>query len=113
MLKHIIYNGDATNNKFLLTGFPDSNEGVKVFEDNCSRISAIIYASGPEEVVELASTTLNSATMEALFSKQYRLKTLKEWNAREFEEQLGSRTEWGIVSGRSLSGKTTMANMLA
>lgn len=59
MLKIIIYNGDASNNKFLLTGFPDSNEGVKAFEDNCAHITAIIYASGPEQVVEIQHNNLN------------------------------------------------------
>lgn len=48
-----------------------------------------------------------------MFAKQFRLKTLKEWNSREFEEQLGARTEWGIISGRTLSGKTTVANMVS
>ena len=31
----------------------------------------------------------------------------------EFQEQLGNRTEWGLVSGRTLSGKSTVAKMFA
>jgi len=38
---------------------------------------------------------------------------MKEWDSRSFEEQLGSRTEWGIISGCSLTGKTTVAGMIA
>lgn len=113
MLKCIIYNGDPCNDKFLLTGFPDSNEGVKCFEDSCANITAIIYAAGPEPTVEILHNNLNSFNIDSMFSKQFRLKTMKEWNSREFEEQLGSKTEWGIISGRSLSGKTTVANMVA
>lgn len=56
---------------------------------------------------------MNSFSIDSLFSKQFRLKTLKQWDAREFEEQLGNRTEWGIITGRTYSGKSTVATMLA
>jgi hypothetical protein len=55
---------------------------------------------------------LNSFSIDSLFSKQFRLKTLKEWNARDLQEKLGNRTEWGMISGRVLSGKTEVAKML-
>ena len=112
MLKNIIYSGDASANKFLLTGFPHDDQAVAEFESNCAKITAIIYAAGPEPVIEIQNNTLNQFSIDSLFSKQFRLKTLKEWNAREFQEQLGNRTEWGLISGRAYSGKTTVAKML-
>jgi len=32
-----------------------------------------------------------------------------EWDHRSFQEHLGFKTNWGIISGRALSGKTTVA----
>jgi adenylate kinase family enzyme len=59
MLKNIIYNGDENNNKFLLTGFPENPEGLRIFEENCANITAIIYAAGPEPIVEVLHNNLN------------------------------------------------------
>jgi hypothetical protein len=63
-------------------------------------------------VCEIQNNNLNSFSIDSLFSKQFRLKTLKEWNARDLQEKLGNRTEWGMISGRVLSGKTEVAKML-
>ena len=59
MLKNIIYSGDASANKFLLTGFPHDDQAVAEFESNCAKITAIIYAAGPEPVIEIQNNTLN------------------------------------------------------
>ena len=69
MLKMIIYNGVPDVNKFLLTGFPDTNEGVEVFEANCAKITALIYASGPEPVVEILHNNLILFNIDAMFAK--------------------------------------------
>jgi adenylate kinase family enzyme len=113
MLRQIIFNGDCEYDKFQLYGFPETTEALYEFESKCARITAIIYASSPGPVVEIMHDNLNSFNIDSLFAKQNRLKTMKNWDARELEEQLGNRTEWGMVSGRSLSGKTTVAKMIA
>jgi hypothetical protein len=113
MLKNIIFSGETSVNKFLMTGFPHDDNAVAEFESNCSKITAIIFAAGPEPVIEIQNNNLNSFNIDSLFSKQYRLKIMKHWNSMEFQEQLGNRTEWGLVSGRTLSGKSTVAKMFA
>jgi hypothetical protein len=47
MLRRIIYSGD-TNNKYILSSFPDIIEQAKEFEKNCATINAIIYASSSD-----------------------------------------------------------------
>lgn len=56
---------------------------------------------------------MNNFNIDSLFAKDNRLKTLKQWDPRELDEQLGYRTEWGMVTGRSLSGKSTIAEIVA
>jgi hypothetical protein len=107
MLRQIIFSGNSTN-KFLLLGFPKTPEALKEFEDNCCSITANIYTGGPDQ-----QKNLNNFSIDSLLAKQNRLKPLKQWDARELSEQLGNRTEWGMVTGRSLSGKSTVADMMA
>jgi hypothetical protein len=45
MLKKIIYSGQPSINKFILTSFPDIIEQAKEFELNCAKIAAIIYST--------------------------------------------------------------------
>lgn len=63
--------------------------------------------------MEILNNNLNNFNIDSLFAKDNRLKTLKQWDARELDEQLGFRTEWGMVTGRSLSGKSTIAGIVA
>lgn len=35
---------------------------------------------------------------------------MDSWNFQKFEEHLGNKINWGLVTGRTLSGKTTVAN---
>ena len=43
MLNKIIYSGQVSLNKFILTNFPEQIDQAKEFELNCSKIAAIIY----------------------------------------------------------------------
>ena len=103
MLKKIIYSG-VEKDKFILTGFPDTNEQALEFENSCSKLTAIIYASGQEPVVEIMNNNLEMFSIDALFQKQFRLKTMKCWDETTFKEHLGQKTDWSILCGRKYSG---------
>ncbi len=85
MLRRVIYTGHG-NKKFLLCSFPESVEQVDEFEQNCARLSAIIYAT-PDEytTVELRKDNLNVFQIDSYFQKQFRLKTFTEWSDKQFE----------------------------
>jgi adenylate kinase family enzyme len=51
--------------------------------------------------------------IDSLFQKEFRLKTMSEWDYSIFSEKLGNKTEFGVVVGRSLSGKTTLSQYMA
>jgi len=48
-----------------------------------------------------------------MFAKQFRLRTMNEWDANTFEDCLGKKVQWGIVSGRPCSNKEETAKALA
>jgi len=117
MLRNIIYSGQEGRDKFLISGFPGSSEQVKEFETKCANITAIIYTTQEKDelhpTVEVQKNSLISMNIDALFQKQFRLKTLKEWDIRTFEEHLGQKVDWGLVTGRAGAGKTTVAKQIA
>jgi len=114
MLNRIIYCGQASLNKFILSNFPGTIEQAKVFEANCARLSAMIYpTSASTATVEIKNNDLTLFNIDSLMAKQFRLKTMSEWNHQLFEEKLGNRVEFGLMVGKSNSGKTTLANLLA
>ena len=47
--------------------------------------------------------------IDSLFSKEFRLKTMNEWDANTFEDHLGNKVAYGLITGRSYSGKRTVA----
>ena len=61
----------------------------------------------------LKSNSLTLFNVDTLFQKQFRLKTMQGWDYRQFSEMLGNKTDYTIVQGKSLSGKTTVANFMA
>ncbi len=113
ILKKIIYSGVEGNDKFLLIGFPDQIDHSQIFEKMCSKISAIVYTTAKgQPTVEVKGDDLSLLNIDSLFAKQFRLKTMEEWDASTFEEHLGKKVNWGLLTGRSLSGKTAVANAL-
>lgn len=50
--------------------------------------------------------------IDTLFSKQFRLKTMNNWDQSTFEEHLGKKVSWGIVTGRDYSGSAMVAQEL-
>lgn len=105
MVKRVIYSGIDGNCRFLLLGFPETIEHAIAFEKACTKINAIIYTS-PKGVdkVEIKDNNLSSNTLDTYFSKINRLKTMQEWDMSTFEEHLGKRTTWGIITGHKYQG---------
>jgi hypothetical protein len=52
---------------------------------------------------------LSAHNIDSLFAKEFRLKTMQEWDASTFEDHLGKKVAWGMFTGRSFSGKKTVA----
>lgn len=112
MLRKIIYSGDGRT-RFILSSFPDIIEQAKEFEKSCAAISAIIYASSDDAVVEIKNNNLTLFNIDALFQKEFRLKTVKQWQPETFQEFFQPQIEYHIIEGKSLTGKTFLANLLA
>ena len=66
MLRKIIYSGDGRT-KFILSGFPDIIDQATEFEKNCASISAIIYATTHDPVVEIKNNNLTLFNIDSLF----------------------------------------------
>jgi hypothetical protein len=112
MLNRIIYCGQKKLNKFILCNFPESLDDVKEFESSCAKISAIIYPTGSTSTVEISHAEMNKYNIESLFQKHFKLKTMNEWSFELFDEKLGNKVEFGLVSGRSMSGKSESCKIL-
>jgi hypothetical protein len=112
MLKRCIFNGGC-DDKFLLVNFPLSPEQANFFESQCAKISAIVYTSANkgEKCVEVPGN-MAVANLDAVFQKDFRLKTMREWDAEQFSAFLGQKIDWAVVVGRSLSGKSEVAKEL-
>jgi len=86
---------------------------VREFEASCSKIAAIIYPTSNGPTVEISNKELSMFNIESLFQKEFRLKTMSEWSFQLFNEKLGNKTEFGLLVGKSLSGKSIVAKLLA
>lgn len=116
MLKNIIYSGIEERNKFILTDFPDTIKQAQEFEGNCAKISAVIFAAGGDNassVLDIIENGLSVESIDSLVQKEHRLKPMRSWDENTFNEHLGNKTEWGIVMGQSLSGKSLVARLVS
>lgn len=84
MLKKIIYSGQDCRNKFILSSFPETIDHAHEFERCCSHISAIIYVTKKDPIVEVRDNNLQNFNIDALFQKSYKLRVIDEWNYRTF-----------------------------
>ena len=76
-----------------------------MFEENCSAITAIVYATdGAQPTVEIKGDDLSLKNLDSVFAKDFRLRTMSNWDANTFEDALGKKVQWGIVYGRPHSG---------
>lgn len=99
MLKKIIYCGQPSINKFILSSFPDIIEQAREFEQNCAKIAAIIYSTNEDSVVEIKNNNLSLFNIDSLFQKEFRLKTMTHWDSSIFNEKLGNKIVFGIIVG--------------
>jgi len=77
-------------------------------------ITAIVYTTAKgQPTVEVKGNDLSQKNIDTIFSKQFRLKTMIEWDANTFEGHLGKKVSWGMFTGRSFSGKKTLATELS
>ena len=115
MLKKIIYSGIEGRDKFILTDFPKTIQQAQVFERECSKLRAVIFAAGGDggaPSIQIRDNGLITESIDSLFQKEHRLKTMREWDESTFNEHLGNKTDWGIVIGQSLSGKSLVASII-
>lgn len=112
MLKKVIYCGQPSINKFILTNFPDTIEHVQFFEANCAKISAMIYPTGDEPVVEIKGNA-SHFSIDSFFQKNLKLKTMSEWSYKSYEEKMDGKIQFGFMVGKSLVGKSTVAKFMA
>lgn len=108
MIRKVIYSADGSRQRFILTGFPDTVEQAGEFEANCAYISACIYTSCGQAQVDITGYGISS-----IYQKAFKLKILNSLNKETVGKLTGNTTKWGIISGRPLSGRTTIANQLA
>lgn len=115
MLKRIIFSGLESRNKFILTDFPDTIKQAQTFERDCTRITAVIFAAGGDESnrMEIIENGLSIESIDSLMQKNARLKAMRCWDESTFNEHLGSRTNWGLIMGGSLTGKSFVAKVVA
>jgi adenylate kinase family enzyme len=112
MLRNIIYSGDGRK-KFILSGFPDVVDQAKEFEKNCAAITAIIYATNNDPVVEIKNNNnLTLFNIDSLFQKEFRLKTMSSWSFDTFNDLISDKMDYSVVIGKPLSGKTFLCKLL-
>jgi hypothetical protein len=112
MLRKIIYSGDGRK-KFILSSFPDIIEHAKEFEKSCATITSIIYATSDDPIVEIKNNNLTLFNIDALFQKDFKLKTMSSWDEQRFIELTTKKVDFAIVLGDTLSGKTSLCNHMA
>ena len=73
----------------------------------------MIYPSSSGSVVEIKNNNLALYNIDSLFQKEFRLKTMDAWNYQLFDEKLGNKVSYGIISGKQFSGKSFVAGKMA
>ena len=114
MLKQIIYSGIEGRDKFILSDFPKTIEQANIFERDCSKLRAVIFAAGGDAgtQIQIVDNGISAESIDSLFQKEHRLKTMHCWDESTFNEHLGNKTEWGIIVGPPLSGKSLIAGIV-
>jgi len=112
MLKKFIYPGNKREQKYVLTMFPETTDEALEFEKNCCNFSAIVYASQDDPMVEIASSNLTLFNIDGLYNKKFKLRVMNQWDPVQFNELLGDKTDFSVLTGRPFSGKTTVAKFL-
>lgn len=112
MLNKIVYCGQPNLNKYILSNFPDYIDQAREFEKNCAKISALVYPNTGGSVVEILNNNLSHFTIDSLFQKNFKLKTMNEWSFQLFDEQMGNKVQYGFMLGKALTGKSTLCKVM-
>jgi adenylate kinase family enzyme len=67
MLNKIIYCGQPSQTRFILSSFPDIIDQAQEFEKNCSKIAAMIYPTSQGATVEIKGNNLTLHNIDSLF----------------------------------------------
>jgi len=92
--------------------FPETTDEAVELENSCVHFTAIVYASQEDPMIENSSSNLTLFNIDGLYCKKNKLKTMNHWDATQFNELLGSKIDYSVAIGRSLSGKTTVSKYL-
>lgn len=109
MLKRIIYSGSGQQ-RFVLTGFPEEVEQLKLLEETCARIDWEFYLH-PSEESPLSS--YSGACIETYMHSTHRLTASSSFNFASMDKYHGEQTQYVLVHGPKLSGKTAVSKMIA
>jgi len=71
-----------------------------------------VYSTTQDKIVEIKNNNLSLFNIDSLFQKEFRLRTMDQWDYDLFNEKMGNMTEYGVVLGRPNSGKSEVANQL-
>lgn len=83
MLKKIIYSGIEGRDKFILSEFPTTINAAHEFEKECTKLKAVIFAAGGQDVDTMITIDQNNLAVESidsLFQKEHRLKAMRTWD---------------------------------
>jgi hypothetical protein len=72
-----------------------------------------VYASEDNTYVEIKNNNLTLFNIDALFQKEFRLKTMNCWNKEDFEGYLATNNfTFGVHQGYLMTGKSYVSNLL-
>lgn len=78
----------------MLRNFPKSPEQANYFEKQCAKITAMVFAAGPggkadQRTIEVDQSQIRDHSLDTVFQKDFRLKTMREWDKEQFKSFLG------------------------
>jgi len=73
----------------------------------------VIYATDAGQPTVEIMGNLSVSNLDTLFQKNFKLKTMKEWDTNTFASILGNKVDWLLVTGREYSGRGMVVAELA
>ena len=109
LLKKALYNVGEHQN-FVLTGFPEEVSQLQLFENTCAPITWEFYLYPADEP---PFTNLLARTIETFMHLSHRLTVTSSFNIEDMDKYYGQHLQYVLINGPKLSGKTTIAKMIA
>lgn len=63
--------------------------------------------------MEIKGDDISLKSIDTVFSKDFKLKVMKNWDESSFNKMLGNDVSYGVVMGRPLAGKTLVSNHIS